>query len=93
MYPSSIHLTRVSEARFTHLFARISEEDDVYVVLVKLRNEARSQPDNTVWGEEIADSIEAASEMIAALAAQFSIPSAHITLEIRMDNASESTRH
>jgi hypothetical protein len=34
--------------------------------------------------EEIADSMEAASEMIAGLAASFSIPQDRITLEIRM---------
>ena len=78
--------------RFTHLFAWITEEDDgEYVVRVRLRNEA--MPENTAWGEEIADSIESASEMISILAERFSIPQERITLEIRMDEIAENTRH
>jgi hypothetical protein len=78
--------------RFTHLFARITEEDDgEYVVWVRLRNDAA--PENTAWGEEIADSLESASEMISILAERFSIPQERITLEIRMDEIAENTRH
>jgi hypothetical protein len=77
--------------RFTHLFARITEEDDAYVVRVRLRNDAA--PENTAWGEEIADSIESAAEMISILAERFSIPQERITLEIRMDEIAENTRH
>jgi hypothetical protein len=76
--------------RFTHLFARISEEDDGYIVQLRLRNEAT--PD-TAWGEEIADSFESAAEMIGILAERFSIPMDRITLEIRMDDVAENTRH
>jgi hypothetical protein len=37
--------------RFTHLFARITEEDDgEYVVWVRLRNNAA--PENTAWGRK-----------------------------------------
>jgi hypothetical protein len=78
--------------RFTHLFAMITEEDDdEYVVRVRLRNDVA--PENTAWGEEIADSIEMAAEMIAMLAERFSIPRERITLEIRMDDIAENTRH
>jgi hypothetical protein len=78
--------------RFTHLFAMIIEEDDgEYVVQVRLRNDAA--PENTGWGEEIADSIETAAEMIATLADRFSISRERITLEIRMGNIAENTRH
>ena len=51
------------------------------------------RPESTAWGEEIADSMESASEMIAGLAAGFSIPQDRITLEIRMDDVAQSTRH
>jgi hypothetical protein len=81
------------EHRFTHLFAQISEEDDCYVVQVRLRNEAMPPPKATAWGEEIADSIETAAEMIAILAEWFFIPSDRITLEIRMDDPAGNTRH
>jgi hypothetical protein len=70
---------------------QITEEDDGYVVSVRLRNDAA--PENTAWGEEIADSIESASEMISILAERFSIPQERITLEIRMDEIAENTRH
>jgi hypothetical protein len=81
------------EHRFTHLFARISEEDDCYVVQVRLRNEATPALEDSAWGEEIAESIESAAEMIATLAEWFFIPRDRITLEIRMDNLAGSTRH
>src|SRR5205085_192577 len=79
-------LSETDAGRFTHLFARITEEEDGYVVQVRLHNDARPSPEGTAWGEEIADSMESASEMIAGLAASFSIPQDRITLEIRMDD-------
>jgi len=79
--------------RFTHLFARITEEGDSYVVQVRLHNDVTVSPDDAAWGEEIADSIEAASEMIAVLATRFSIPEDRITLEVRMDNMAGNTLH
>ncbi len=70
----------------------ITEEDDgEYVVRIRLRNDVA--PENTGWGEEIADSIESAAEMIAVVAERFSIPRERITLEIRMSNIAENTRH
>jgi hypothetical protein len=56
-----------------------------------LRNDAA--PDVTAWGEEIADSIESAAEMISILAERFAVPQERITLEIRMDDIAENTRH
>ena len=88
-----VPLSATGTVQFTHLFARIIEEDDGYVVQVRLQNEAASSPEGTVWGEEITDSIESASEMIAGLAAEFSIPHDRINLEIRMDDVAQSTRH
>jgi hypothetical protein len=88
-----LQLPATGTAQFTHLFARINEEDDGYVVQVRLHNDAAPSPEGTAWGEEVADSIESASEMIAGLAANFSIPQDRITLEIRMDNVAQNTRH
>ena len=76
---------------FTDLFASISEEDDGYAVQVRLYNHAR--PENAVWGEEMADSVETASNLVGALAAEFSIPQARIQIEIRMSNLTDGTRH
>jgi len=76
---------------YTDLFASISEEDDGYAVQVRLYDPTR--PENTAWGEEIADSVEAASKLVGALAAKFSIPEARIKIEIRMNNMTNGTRH
>ena len=78
-------------SRFTDLFASISEEDDGYTVQVRLYDEAT--PENAAWGEEIADSIETASMLVGALAAEFSIPESRIKIEIRMNNMTDGTRH
>jgi hypothetical protein len=69
----------------------ISEEENGYTVQVRLCNEIK--PENSAWGEEIADSFETASELIAALAGEFSIAQACIKIEIRMHNHKQSTRH
>ncbi len=76
---------------FTDLFASISEEDDGYAVQVRLYDQAR--PENAVWGEEMADSVETASNLVGALAAEFSIPQSRIQIEIRMNNLTNGTRH
>jgi hypothetical protein len=77
--------------RFTHLFACISEEDDGYVVQVRLYNE--TAPQRAAWGEEIADSFETASTLIADLATAHSIAQDMIEIEIRMDKLTTGTRH
>jgi len=79
-------------SRYTHLSASISEEDEGgYTVQVRLYNQAR--PENAAWGEEIADSLETASTLVAALAAEFSIPQARIKIDIRMHNIRDGTQH
>lgn len=83
----------IDRGRFTHLFARLTEEDDSYVVQVRLHNGSMTAPEGAAWGEEIAPSMETAAEMITALAERFSIPQDRITLEIRMDDIATSTRH
>jgi hypothetical protein len=78
-------------SRYTNLFACISEEEDGYSVQVRLYNEVK--PENTAWGEEMADSLETASRLVGALAAEFSIMQARIKIEIRMHNTTTGTRH
>jgi hypothetical protein len=77
--------------RYTRLFACISEEDDGYVVQVRLSNEAK--PGHAAWGEEITDSFETASVLIAGLAAEHSIAQDRIEIEIRMETLTDGTRH
>jgi hypothetical protein len=48
---------------------------------------------DSAWGEEIVDSFETASELVAALAGEFSIVQACIKIEIRMHNHKHGTRH
>ena len=81
-----------SDARFTNLFACISEEEeDSYTVQVRLYSQAT--PEDTAWGEEMADSLETASMLVAALAEEFSITQARIKIEIRMLDPRGGTRH
>ena len=83
--------TEAGISRYTHLFACISEEDGGFTLQVELSNDAK--PENKAWGEELTDCFEAASVLVAALAAQFSIAAEHIEIEIRMDKATDGTRH
>ena len=76
---------------FTHLAASVSEEEGAFTVHVRLYDQAK--PENGAWGEEVADSFEAASAMLDDLAAAYSIPQTHITISVRMENAKEGTRH
>lgn len=83
--------TPAGKSHYTKLFACISEEEDGYMVQVRLFNEKK--PENNAWGEEIVDSFETASELVAALAGDFSIAQAGIEIEIRMHNHKQGTRH
>jgi hypothetical protein len=83
--------TSADKSRYTKLFACISEEDDGYMVQVRLFDEKK--PENNAWGEEIVDSFETASALVAALAGEFSIAQAGIEIEIRMHNHTHGTRH
>ena len=78
-------------SHFTDLFASISEEDDGYTVQVRLYDPTK--PENAAWGEEVTDSVETASMLVAALATEFSIPQARIKIEIRMNRMTDGTRH
>jgi hypothetical protein len=78
-------------SRYTHLSACVIEEDDCFTVQVRLYDEAK--PEKGVWGEETAESIEAASAMLEDVAATYSIPQARIKIRMRMANAKDGTRH
>ena len=82
---------RKSSRRFTNLAVRITQEDDGFIVQVRLYSQV--SPENTAWGEEPADSLEAASMMVEALAAEFSILAAQIKIDILMLNPRAGTRH
>jgi hypothetical protein len=92
-YMTIVEPSPIDRGPFTHLFARITEEDNSYVVQVRLHNGLTTAPEGAAWGEEIAPSMETAAEMITGLAERFSIPQGRITLEIRMDDIAASTRH
>jgi hypothetical protein len=77
--------------RYTNLFARISQDDDGYTLQVRLYHP--KEPNNAAWGEEVTDSLEAASKLIAALADEFSITSERVKIEIRMQRLADGTRH
>jgi hypothetical protein len=79
------------KSHYTKLLARISQEEDGYMVEVTLLNETK--PGNSAWGEELVDSFETASELVAALAGEFSIGQGGIEIEIRMHNHKHGTRH
>jgi hypothetical protein len=90
-HPRTRARSKSTASRFTHLSANVSEDDDGFTVQVKLYDEAK--PEKGVWGEEIAESIEAASAMLDELAAAYSIPQACIKINVRMANVREGTRH
>ena len=81
----------LNDSHYTDLFASISEEDEGYTVQVRLYDQTK--PENAAWGEEVTDSVESASMLVGALAAEFSIPQARIKIEIRMNNMRHGTRH
>jgi hypothetical protein len=77
--------------RYTNLFASISEEEDGYLVQVRLHSD--TEPEKGAWGEETADSLESAADLIAALAAEFSIEQSRIKIAIRLHDVKAGTRH
>ena len=83
---SETHITR-----YTHLFACVTEEESGFTVEVRLYNDGK--PETTACGEEIVDSFETASMLVSALAAEFSIATERIEIEIRMHRSTDGTRH
>lgn len=80
-----------SSRRFTNLSVRITEEEDGFTVEIRLYSQVT--PENDAWGEEPADSLETASMMVEAVAAEFSILPAQIKIDIRMQDSRAGTRH
>jgi hypothetical protein len=77
--------------QYTNLFACISKEEDSFTMQVRLYSQAT--PESTAWGEEEVNSLETASMMASALAAEFSIAQSQIKIEIRMRDPKGGTRH
>jgi hypothetical protein len=77
-------------AHYTYLVACIREEDHGYLLQVTLCDSRRR---SRAWGEDMADTFEQASDWIGALAAEFSIATRCIEIELRMDNPRDGTRH
>jgi hypothetical protein len=79
------------QSHYTNLFACITEEEGSFSVQVRLYSKA--SPADAAWGEEVADSLQAASMLVNALAAEFSIAQERIELELRMLDPKAGTRH
>jgi hypothetical protein len=77
--------------QFTRLYATISQDEDTFMVAVKLLHHLR--PAEGVWGEEIASSLEMASAMIEGLAQEFAIPQKCIAIKIQMLSFKQGTMH
>ena len=80
-----------NESRYTHLTAWVFEEEDGYIIQVRLHHETK--PATAAWGEEISDSLETASALLQALAAKFSIPESRVDIRLRLENLRDGTRH
>ena len=79
------------EVRYTHLTAWVNEEDDSYIVQVRLHHETK--PANAAWGEEISDSLETASALLQTLAEKYAIPQSRIDIRLRLEKLQDGTRH
>jgi hypothetical protein len=76
---------------YTHLFACLIEEDGGFAVQVRLSNSVKEE--NAAWGEEVTDCFETACMLVGVLAAEFSILTEHIKIELRMGDWREGTLH
>jgi hypothetical protein len=80
-----------SGTQYTGLFVRICEEGGAFTVTVRLSNlVGETEP---AWGEEIAESFEAAVAMVSNLAEQFSIQPECVEIEIRMNELTQGSVH
>ena len=77
--------------RFTRLDAQITQEHGAFTVRIQLGHHLHHN--DLAGGEETAGSIETASNMISAVAKEFDISEAHISLSIHMENVREGTWH
>ena len=76
---------------FTRLHAHIVEEDGAFTVRVRMLNHLK--PEESAWGEEIAETFDMASSMIDSLAIEFSIPQNSISIKIVMQHFRDGTLH
>ena len=84
-------VTTPSEPVFTHLNARITQEEGAFTVSIRMYCSSWEQ--DRAWGEEIAPSIEIAGEMISGLAERYAIPQERITIHLVMTKITDGTRH
>ena len=80
-----------SNPAFTRLDARITQEENVFTVTVRLFDHRRQG--EGAWGEEIAASIDSASRMIDGIAQKYSILQKHISVSIVWDSFKDGTFH
>jgi hypothetical protein len=80
-----------SEPVFTHLNARITQEEGAFTVSIRMYCSSWEQ--DRAWGEEVAPSIEIAGEMISGLAERYAIPQERITIHLVMTKITDGTRH
>lgn len=78
--------TRDDGPRYTRLRATISEQENFFCVHVQLSDDEG----NVASGEEIADTIESASDMIATVAVRFGIDT--VGIEVELDTCGSGTR-
>lgn len=76
---------------FTRLHAHIVEEEGAFTVRVRMLNHLK--PEESAWGEEIAETFDMASVLIGSLASQFSIPQQCISIKIVMGRFKDGTLH
>jgi hypothetical protein len=84
-------VTTPSEPVFTHLNARITQEEGAFTVSIRMYCSSWEQ--DRAWGEEVAPSIEIAGEMISGLAERYAIPQERITIHLVMTKITDGTRH
>jgi hypothetical protein len=84
-------VTALSAPVFTHLSARITQEERMFAVSIRMYCSSWEQ--DRAWGEKAALSIEAAGEIIATIAARHAIPQERITIHLVMMNLADGTRH
>jgi hypothetical protein len=80
-----------SQPVFTHLNARITQEEGAFTVSIRMSCGALEE--DRAWGVEVAPSIEIAGEMISGLAERYAIPQDCITIHLVMTNMRDGTRH
>ena len=76
---------------FTRLHAHIVEENGMFTVRVRMLNHLK--PEDTAWGEKIAETFDMASLMIGSLATEFRIPQNRISIKIVMQRYKDGTIH